>query len=114
MTIRFSDWLLSFVTSKNAILVLPDYRLLPTATGLDILEDLRDFYTWLFKPGNLQSHLPDGVTADLDHILVGGESAGGYLALQSALQSPSRERTAAVSTVNDDHDDWLVLGNVLE
>ena len=69
---------------------------MPEANGLDILQDVRDLYNWLATPNNLSSHLPDGVSANLDNILVTGESAGGLLALQSALLPASKEKIAAV------------------
>jgi acetyl esterase/lipase len=69
---------------------------MPEANGLDILQDIRDFYNWLATPNNLDAFLPDGVSADLENMLVTGESAGGWLALQSALLPASRKRIAAV------------------
>lgn len=69
---------------------------MPEATGLDILQDVRDFYNWLATPNNLSSYLPKGVSADTDNILVTGESAGGWLALQSALLPASRAKISAV------------------
>ena len=69
---------------------------MPEASGVDILQDVRDFYNWLATPHNLSSYLPEGVSADLDNILVTGESAGGWLALQSSLLPASREKIAAV------------------
>lgn len=80
----------------NAIIITPDYRLMPEANGLDILQDVRDFYNWLATPNNLDNYLPDGVSASLNRILVTGESAGGWLALQSALLPASREKIAGV------------------
>lgn len=92
----FGAWLLDFSLAHNAILISPDYRLMPESSGLDILDDLRDFYTWLSTPANLASLLPAGVQPDVDHLLVTGESAGGWLALQSALLPASRPRISAV------------------
>ncbi|QIW96716.1 hypothetical protein AMS68_002234 [Peltaster fructicola] len=84
----YADWVLDLTLEHNAIAVSPDYRLLPEATGVDILEDAKDLYAWLLKPGNLAQYLPHGVEPDLKHILVTGESAGGWLALQSGFQIP--------------------------
>ena len=69
----------------SAILITPNYRLLPEATGTDIISDLRSFYTWLHT--SLPTHLSaySLATADLSRVLVTGESSGGYLATQSAL-----------------------------
>jgi acetyl esterase/lipase len=87
---------LELAISRNAIIVNPDYRLLPEVSGLEILEDLRDLYRWMQTPGNFDEVLPDNVTVDTDNILSTGESAGGWLALQSALLPESREHIAAV------------------
>lgn len=88
----FARYLLDYIQKAKAIIVLPDYRLLPGASGMDILEDVRDFFTWLDQ-GNLGPHLDDGVFANLDDMMVSGESAGGWLAIQSALtQCPGRFR----------------------
>ena len=90
------EWILNLALSRKAILITPDYRLLPEATGLDILQDVRDFYSWLFTTGNLASHFSSGIDPDLDHLLVTGESAGGWLAVQSSLLPAPRERISAV------------------
>lgn len=65
-------------------MVQPDYRLLPEATGEDILDDMDDFWNWLGKdfPSIV---LENGIEADLGRVLLSGESAGGYLSLQTAL-----------------------------
>jgi acetyl esterase/lipase len=103
-----AQWALDYVLEHSAVLVMPDYRLLPESTGLDILEDIDDFWTWVQK--DLQAYLASigsGVEVDLDKILCYGESAGknlphtvgvqvhthvykgGYLSIQSALsQNP--------------------------
>ena len=91
-----SDWMLNFALAKSAIVISPDYRLIPEANGLDILQDVRDFFSWLTTPNILNKYLPDGVSADLGNILVTGESAGGWLALQSALLPESRKVISAV------------------
>lgn len=54
-----------------------DYRLLPEASGLDILGDLDSLWEWVFS--GLQKELAPGIEVDLDKILLQGESAGIYL-----------------------------------
>lgn len=89
-SIRYATWTLDLFHTHKTIAVTPDYRLLPESTGLDILQDAADFYTWLFTPGNLSAYLPNNIHPDLDHILVTGESAGGWHAVQAGLLHPSR------------------------
>ena len=71
--------------------VAPDYRLMPESTGLDIMEDLSDFWKWV-RGGELQKHLDSfkpGVEADLSKIIAYGESAGGTLAIRSGFTQPT-------------------------
>jgi acetyl esterase/lipase len=71
-------------------MVSPAYRLLPEASGSDILEDIKNFWEWVHKsfPTFVAEKWP-GLTVDLNRTATLGESAGGYLALQSALLFPS-------------------------
>ncbi|KAJ9144981.1 Alpha/beta hydrolase fold-3 [Pleurostoma richardsiae] len=84
-----ATWMLQLAESEDAIIVDPAYRLLPEVNGTDVLQDIEDFWSWVHAslPAALTSkHL--GLTVDLDRIAVCGESAGGYLSLQSALLFP--------------------------
>ena len=91
----FVNWTLDLARLNGAIIVSADYRLLPEATGTDILADIADFWNWV--RGDLQSFLSDrtgsattaALQVDLDRILVTGDSAGGWLAVQSALRQPA-------------------------
>jgi hypothetical protein len=40
----FAAWIMEYAHSKSAIIVMPNYRLAPESKGLDILEDLADFW----------------------------------------------------------------------
>lgn len=86
----YAQWLLDLYARHDAIAITVDYRLMPESNGLEILEDVKDFYSWLFASNDLVAHLPEGVSVDLNHLLVTGESAGGWLALQSAFMIPER------------------------
>lgn len=92
----FSNYLVSFTHRTSSIVVLPNYRFVPESSGADILEDVRDFWTWV------DSHLADftasvapGVEVDLDRLLVSGDSSGGWCALHSVFELPA-ERIKAV------------------
>jgi len=95
----FPQWLLDYVTQHNAVVVLPNYRLLPEATGMDVMEDLEDFWTWLKQDFHtyLNKEVP-GTEVDLGKVLVTGESAGGYLSIQSALGSSGGVVKASIAT----------------
>ncbi|GKZ23477.1 hypothetical protein AbraIFM66951_008511 [Aspergillus brasiliensis] len=91
----FSNWILDYAIQNEAIIISPNYRLLPEATGEDILEDMYDFWNWL--QGDSLSHaIRDAgyphIGPATDKTLIVGESAGGYLAMQLALTYPSKIR----------------------
>lgn len=103
-----AQWALDYATLHSAILVLADYRLLPESNGLDVLEDLKDFWAWIRNDlsGYLQS-IGSTAEPDLEHILAHGESAGGYLALQTALTVPGVKAViAAYPMVDVDSEFW--------
>ncbi|KAJ5760027.1 hypothetical protein N7520_007183 [Penicillium odoratum] len=87
----FSDWLIELALFRRAILVTPDYRLLPEANGHDILADLASFWEWL--PQNLEAKLTSfypliHIRPDFDRILCTGSSAGGWMVSQSMFLHP--------------------------
>ncbi|KAF2484923.1 Alpha/Beta hydrolase protein [Neohortaea acidophila] len=94
----YGSWTLELALTKSAIVLAPDYRLLPEACGPDILQDVKGFYSWLATKGgrHLATLLPAGIQLDLQHLLVFGESAGGWMAVQSAFLPESRASVAAV------------------
>lgn len=92
-TAAYPDWfaafLVPFLHRNSAITVLPNYRLAPEHTGDDILEDITDFNTWFRDslPTYLASKEP-AIAIDFSKVLVSGDSAGGWCALQSILSLP--------------------------
>lgn len=70
---------------------MPDYHLLPEANGHDILDDINDFWDWVTSDREqclrsaVRAATGDAFDVDLDRVIVEGESAGGYLAIQLAL-----------------------------
>ena len=94
----FPNWTLELARRHSAIIVSADYRLLPESNGHDILDDVIDLWEWVRE--SLQTYFNDeyaavqstaGATPEIDfgRILAVGESAGGYLALQSVLSQPA-------------------------
>lgn len=79
-------WILELVLKHHSILITPDYRLRPETDWEDIMDDIRDFWTWV--ENNLPIYLRENygpVEADLHDVAVTGESAGGYYTVQSGL-----------------------------
>ncbi|CBF73570.1 uncharacterized protein ANIA_07943 [Aspergillus nidulans FGSC A4] len=93
------QWLSDLALRHSAIVVSPNYRLMPQATGLDIYDDIEDFWTWLRSPDfqELLAKHKIPTQLDLDRILVTGESAGGLLSINASLTHASEVR-AAIAT----------------
>lgn len=86
----FPPWLLQLAERNSAVIVSPNYRFLPEATGLDILDDVEDFWSWLHSPSFaeiLKSH-ESKTELDLSRIITAGDSAGGLLSIYLALSHP--------------------------
>ncbi|KAL4940567.1 hypothetical protein BDV06DRAFT_18297 [Aspergillus oleicola] len=80
-------WLTDFALLHNAIVISPNYRLMPQATGLELWSDIEDFWTWL-RSGAVESLLSTHstpTTPDLNRILLAGDSAGGLLSVNAGL-----------------------------
>jgi acetyl esterase/lipase len=95
----FPQWLVDYALQHTAVVVLPNHRLLPEATGREIMDDVHDFWTWLRDkfPAYLGAEAA-GLEVDLAKVLVAGESAGGYLSIQSALGSSGGLARASIAT----------------
>ena len=75
----FASWGLDLAQDNSAIVVSPDYRLLPTPTGIaDHLEDLEDFWQWSRSklPGVLERRNAPGDSLDFSRLLIIGVSKG--------------------------------------
>ncbi|OCK74973.1 putative polyketide synthase [Lepidopterella palustris CBS 459.81] len=92
----WSEWLIEFALSQSVMIITADYRLMPEATGADILDDIEAFWNWLYDTLPL---IADSWTAqpDLNRILCVGQSSGGCMAVQSALLRPDMNIKAIVS-----------------
>ena len=91
----FGCWLLELAKKNGAVIVSANYRLLPESNVSDILEDLNDLWSWVHSslPTFLKTSSGGAVACDPTRILTTGESAGGYLAVQLALDHPKEIRT---------------------
>ena len=78
----FNDWILDYAIANQAIIISPNYRLLPEATGREILDDIHDFWHWFQNTSSVDEILRragyDGISLDRGSILLIGESAGKY------------------------------------
>ncbi|KAK4215500.1 Alpha/Beta hydrolase protein [Rhypophila decipiens] len=88
-------WAIDLVEQEQAIWVCPSYRLLPESTSGEILDDIDDFWKWVHHPASVSSGLQaavntvrPGLTLNLYRVALRGESAGGFLSLQTAFLYP--------------------------
>ncbi|KAI7973147.1 hypothetical protein EIK77_004424 [Talaromyces pinophilus] len=90
------------------LIVSANHRFLPEVTGLDILDDVDDFWTWLHSPDVatlLQTQQEVALELDLDRIITAGDSAGGLLSIYLVLSHPDEIRagTAAYPAIGWDN-----------
>ena len=78
------------------VVVSIDYRLAPQVKIKDQYEDVQDAYTWVIKNG------PKLFNADVENIVVGGASAGGYLSMAAgAFLKPTPKAIFSLSGYGD-------------
>ncbi|CRG85972.1 hypothetical protein PISL3812_02975 [Talaromyces islandicus] len=92
----FPVWLLDLAEEHGAVIASANYRFLPEATGLDILDDVDDFWIWLHSSTIAQT-LSSHVELDLNRIITAGDSAGGLLSVYLALSQPDQIRAATAA-----------------
>ncbi|KAI0127339.1 Alpha/Beta hydrolase protein [Xylariales sp. AK1849] len=102
----FRPWTLELALKHKAVMVTPDYRLMPESQFPDIVDDLRDLWHWV---ENDLERL-HGVGVDTSNLAIVGESAGGYLAAQSVLLGFSKQATVVMlqypAITIQNHLDW--------
>ncbi|EPE28702.1 alpha/beta-Hydrolase [Glarea lozoyensis ATCC 20868] len=81
---------LEFALSRGALIISPDYRLVPEANGTDILADIERFSVWMKNELPSVAHQESWhAFPDLSRVASSGQSAGACNALHSAfLSSP--------------------------
>ena len=90
--------LLEICLTDSAIFIAPDYRLLPEANGAEVLDDVEDFWRWLH--GTLPTLTTTwNASPDLTRLACTGQSAGGFLAVQSALLFPELSQIKVVASM---------------
>ena len=86
----FASWLLEYAALNSAIIISADYRLLPESSASDAIEDVTDFWKWFNNDlGSFLFEANSTKGVDLGQILLVGDSAGGYLAVQSVFIQPA-------------------------
>lgn len=90
--------LLDICLTNSAIFIAPDYRLLPEATATEVLADVGDFWRWLHDTLPTLTNTWNA-SPDLTRLACTGQSAGGYLAVQSALLFPELSQIKLVASM---------------
>lgn len=98
----FAPWMLQLIQRHSAVLVSPNYRLIPESTVQESIDDAEDALKWI------RQHLAEvvleeaGIKVDVDRLMTAGDSAGGYLSLHLGLSHPNEIRavTAAYPLVD--------------
>ncbi|KAH6723525.1 Alpha/Beta hydrolase protein [Leptodontidium sp. MPI-SDFR-AT-0119] len=95
-------WLINVCRRRSWTYVTPSYRLLPEATGQEMLSDAVDAFNWVSS--NISQK-----------IIVAGSSAGGYLAFHVASQASSPRPMAVLSVygMNNLTDDRYTRGTTV-
>lgn len=92
-------WLSELALKHGAVIISPNYRLMPEATSTEIYQDVEDLWTWIHTPAlaNILAQHSTPAELDLDRIMAIGGSAGGTLSLYLALAHPTEIRSVAVA-----------------
>ncbi|KAK2749563.1 hypothetical protein FQN55_003263 [Onygenales sp. PD_40] len=79
---------LELALKHGAVILAPDYRLRPEHELAEGVDDIRSFWTWVEGSVQqvVQECIPD-LELEVNNLLVCGESAGGYHAVQTVLLS---------------------------
>ncbi|KAJ7701466.1 Alpha/Beta hydrolase protein [Mycena rosella] len=98
----FPNWLKARIVSAGYVFISADYRLIPSVTLHDIIEDIQDAFSFLRQDGlcfkTADGDVPFGV--DPASIAVAGSSAGGLCAYMAALHvSPKPKAVLALYAV---------------
>jgi len=95
----FPGWLIELAKRRSAIIISANYRLLPESTGLEILSDFDDFWSWIHSPdlANILASQPIPLELDLTRIITTGESAGGLPSIHLALSHPDEIRATLMA-----------------
>ncbi|RHZ49385.1 uncharacterized protein CDV56_103392 [Aspergillus thermomutatus] len=95
----FPIWLLQLAKKHDAVIVSPNYRLLPESTSPEIFSDIEDFWAWLHSStvAELLATSPTPTQLDLDRILTAGDSAGGLLSICFGLAHADEVRATTAT-----------------
>ncbi|KAK7532020.1 Alpha/Beta hydrolase protein [Phyllosticta citribraziliensis] len=91
----FAPWVLAYAKQHSAIIIAPDYRLMPESSGAAVLADVRDFWFWFHTTLGAWLSPRAAVEIDLTRVLLMGESAGAWHVMYSLTRSIAPEALRA-------------------
>ncbi|KDQ12858.1 hypothetical protein BOTBODRAFT_161059 [Botryobasidium botryosum FD-172 SS1] len=91
------EWMIREANARSWIFISADYRLLLPCTSHDILEDVKDLFSWVSSLNPIpeladSTRNPLGLSVDASRLIAAGTSAGGYLAYLAALWAEPRPK----------------------
>ncbi|KAH6665227.1 Alpha/Beta hydrolase protein [Halenospora varia] len=95
----FAPWHMELASRHSALIVSPNYRLLPESSVEEILSDIEDLWTWVQKDmmAFVEAQTKGSVSVDTSRIITAGDSAGGYLSLMLGLSHPDKIKAVTAS-----------------
>jgi len=80
-------WIIQLAQSQGAMIISPDFRLMPEASLSDVLDDVASFWTWYIRtlPKIAASESWD-VRPDVKRTICAGQSSGAVIGVHSALE----------------------------
>ncbi|KAH8592581.1 Alpha/Beta hydrolase protein [Bisporella sp. PMI_857] len=95
----FAPWHLELASRHSAIIVSPNYRLLPESSVDEILSDIEDLWVWVQTEMRafVETQTKGSVSVDTSRIITAGDSAGGYLSLMLGLSHPDEIKAVMAS-----------------
>lgn len=82
-------WMIQLAKSEDAMIISPDFRLMPEAGPSDVLDDVASFWTWYTSTlPNLAASESWDVQPDIKRTICAGQSSGAVIGVHSALEHP--------------------------
>lgn len=80
-------WIIQFAQSQGAMIISPDFRLMPEASPSDVMDDVASFWAWYTRklPKIAASESWD-VRPDVKRTICAGQSSGALIGVHSALE----------------------------
>lgn len=91
-------WIVEFARSHDAMIISPDFRLMPEASPSDLMDDVASFWKW-YKTTlpTLAASESWHVRPDIERTICAGQSSGAVIGVHSALEFPDVQIKAVLA-----------------